>query len=415
MITAEVLTVGDEILFGQITDTNSQWISAELSSLGIRTKRKTSVGDQEAEITAGIHEALSRANVVIMTGGLGPTKDDITKKTIATYFGVDMVENEDVLKDVTHFFESRNRELTPINKAQALLPANAKAIRNSCGTAPGMWFETTDGKVLISMPGVPYEMKTMMQKDILPALKTFFNTPIIFHKMIKLVGIGESFLADKIADWEDALPENVKLAYLPSVGTLRLRLTGYGTDLQTVKQNVQTQFEKVLPLISNYIYGFEDDTLPSVVGALLKQKNLTIGTAESCTGGYLSHLITSISGSSAYYQGSIISYSNDVKINQLSVSPNTLTQYGAVSEQVVIEMAEGLRTKLGVDIAVSVSGIAGPDGGTPEKPVGTVWLALADAQGTITHKLTLGNHRENNIQLSAIGALNLVRKRLLEI
>jgi nicotinamide-nucleotide amidase len=374
--------------------------------------RKTSVGDQVGEITKGIDEALSRADVVIMTGGLGPTKDDITKKTIADFFKVDLILNEEVLNDVTVFFESRNRVLTDINKGQAYLPSNAVAIRNSCGTAPGMWFET-NGKVLVSMPGVPFEMKTMMTNNVLPTLKDFFKTPVIFHKMIKLIGIGESFLADMIEQWELALPSHIKLAYLPAIGTLRLRLTGYGDTLSTVQDEVESEYQKVLPIISPYLYGFDDDTIESVVGKLLKSKQMQIGTAESCTGGFMSHLLTSLPGSSAYFKGSIVAYSNDVKVNDLDVAQETLDEFGAVSEQVVIEMAQGLMRKMNVDIAVAVSGIAGPDGGTIEKPVGTVWLAVSDANGVITHKLSLGNHRANNIQLAAIGGLNLVRKRLL--
>jgi nicotinamide-nucleotide amidase len=413
MITAEIVTIGDEILFGQITDTNSQWISAELSALGIKVTRKTALPDDEFQILEGIKEALLRADVVLMTGGLGPTKDDITKKTIAKFFNVDYVLHDDVLADVTSFFESRNKTLTEINKGQAYLPSNAIAIRNTCGTAPGMWFNTAEGKVLISMPGVPFEMKSMMSATLLPLLKSHFKTPVIFHKMILLVGIGESFLSDMISAWEDALPANIKLAYLPSVGTLRLRLTGYGHDLSLVESAVQVELDKVLPLISSYVFGYGNDTLSLVVGNLLKEKQLNFGTAESCTGGYIAHLITSNAGSSAYFQGSVIAYSNEVKMKALGVLPTTLHNHGAVSEAVVIEMAEGLRRQLNVAIAVSVSGIAGPDGGTIEKPVGTVWLALSDQFGTITHKLNLGNHRENNIQMSAIAALNLVRKRLL--
>jgi nicotinamide-nucleotide amidase len=413
MVSAEVLTIGDEILFGQITDTNSQWISAELNALGIKITRKTALGDQEDQILLGIAEALSRADIVLMTGGLGPTKDDITKKTIAKFFHVDYVLHEEVLAQLTVFFESRNKQLTEINKGQAYLPSNAAAISNECGTAPGMWFNTAEGKVLISMPGVPFEMKTMMKNGVLPRLKSQFKTPVIFHKMVLLVGIAESFLADLIAEWEDTLPATIKLAYLPSVGTLRLRLTGYGEDLCLVESAVTAALEKVLPLISNYVFGYDNDTLALVVGKLLKDKQLSIGTAESCTGGYISHLITSNAGSSEYYQGSVIAYSNEVKRNALGVLPQTLEKHGAVSEEVVIEMAEGLRRHLNVSIALSVSGIAGPDGGTIDKPVGTVWLALSDQFGTITHKLNLGNHRENNIQISAIAALNLVRKRLL--
>ena len=415
MITAEIVTIGDEILFGQITDTNSQWISAALSELGIKVIRKTALPDQESSILEGIKEALHRADVVLMTGGLGPTKDDITKKTIATFFEVDYVLNETVLADVTAFFDARHKTLTEINKGQAYLPSNAIAIRNECGTAPGMWFETNEGKVLMSMPGVPFEMKTMMNNGVLPRLKSHFKTPVIFHKMILLVGIGESYLSDMIAAWEDALPSTIKLAYLPSVGTLRLRLTGYGDVLSEVVSAVEAALANVMPLISNYVFGYDNDTLALVVGRLLQEKQLSLGTAESCTGGYIAHLLTSNAGSSAYFQGSVIAYSNEVKMTVLGVLPNTLEKHGAVSEEVVIEMAEGLRRHLNVSIAVSVSGIAGPDGGTLEKPVGTVWLALSDHLGTITHKLNLGNHRENNIQMSAIAALNMVRKRLLPI
>lgn len=412
MINAEIITIGDEILYGQITDTNTQWISAELDKIGIRTIRKSSVGDSEEAILSIFDESTKRADLVIVTGGLGPTKDDITKKTFCKYFNTELIVHPQALADVTEFFKKRGRELSSINMSQGELPANATFIQNTMGTAPGMWFEQ-NGVVYISMPGVPYEMKGMMSLTILPKLQEHFKTPIIFHKVIRTVGIGESYLAEKIENWEDALPEYIKLAYLPSMGNVKLRLTGFGDDLPAIESQVEDQFQKVLPTIQEYVYGFGKEELEDVIGRILTERKETVSVAESCTGGYLAHQFTKVSGSSAYFMGGIVSYDNDVKINQLGVKPETLNTYGAVSEQTVIEMSKNVRKMMKTTYGLATSGIAGPNGGTPEKPVGTIWIAISSEKETITKQLTLGGSREQNIHLTAINILNLLRTKCL--
>ena len=409
MIRAEIITIGDEILYGQITDTNTQWISAELDKIGIRTVRKSSVGDTEEAILQIFNEASQRADLVIVTGGLGPTKDDITKKTFCKYFGSSLEVHPQALIDLTAFFKKRGREVTGLNKGQAEIPTNATYIENTMGTAPGMWFEH-EGVVYISMPGVPYEMKGLMTLTLLPKIQEYFKTPVIFHKVIRTVGIGESLLAEMIDEWEDALPAHIKLAYLPSMGSVKLRLTAFGENLDTLEKEVETEFQKVLPIIQEFVYGFGNDELEEVVGRLLKEKGLTVSVAESCTGGYLGHQFTKVSGSSAYFMGGILSYSNEVKINQLGVKAETLATFGAVSEETVIEMSENIRKLCNTSFGLATSGIAGPDGGTAEKPVGTIWIAIASEHQTITKKLQLGGFREQNIHLTAINILNLLRK-----
>jgi len=410
-ISAEVVTIGDEILFGQITDTNTQWIGTELTNIGIRVVRKSSVGDQAPAILAILREAHDRANVIIITGGLGPTKDDITKKTLCDYFGVGMVRNETALDVVTGFFEKRGRPMTDLNRGQADLPATAVYMQNDWGTAPGMWFEH-EGRVYVSLPGVPFEMKSLMTHRILPRLQEHFNPPIIKHKMILTAGIGESFLAERIEAWEDALPPHIRLAYLPSFGGVRLRLTATGTDDALLTRELDQQVAGVLPIIEQYVYGYDGNTLEIVVGQLLEARKWTLGIAESCTGGAVSARITSVPGSSAYFQGSVVSYSNDVKVSQLGVSPDTLATVGAVSEETIRQMAEGVRKALKTDVGIATSGIAGPDGGTPDKPVGTIRIAVATPAETRTRLLQLSQYRDQNIQVTTTYLLNLLREQL---
>lgn len=410
-ILAEILTIGDEILYGQITDTNSQWISSELDQLGIKVIQKTTVGDTEEAILTAFTEAEKRADMVLITGGLGPTNDDLTMPMLAKHFNSEITMNEAVLAHVQHFFESRGRTFTELNRRQALVPKAAEVLHNDLGTAPGTWYER-NGKVFVSMPGVPHEMKNLMKKLVLPKLASFFQTPVIYHKLIKTVGIGESFLADVIKDWEDNLPEHIRLAYLPSVGHVKLRLTAVGEDKAQLKSDVQTQIDGLLPLAGKYIYGYDDTTLEEAVGQLLKAHGKTIALAESCSGGYVQHKITTIAGSSQYFQGGVVPYHNDHKVNILGVSPETLKTHGAVSEECVKEMAEGVRKLFKADIGASSSGIAGPDGGTDEKPVGTVWIAFANGKETIAKKLQLTQNRLLNIELTQISVLNLVRKSL---
>ena len=319
MVRAEIITIGDEILYGQILDTNTQWISFELDKLGIKTIRKSSVGDSAEEITAILNESKSRVDVVFITGGLGPTKDDLTKKILADFFHCSLEMNVDALKDVTEFFLKRGRELTDINRDQALLPTKAQFIPNKQGTAPCMWFDEF-GVIWVSMPGVPFEMKAIMENEVIPKLVSHFKTPIIYHKVIKTIGIGESYLSDIIQDWELSLPKHIKLAYLPSLGIVKLRLTAFGEDLEILKANVEAQIDALRPLIDSYIFGYNKDEISEVVGHLLLKNKATLALAESCTGGHLSHHFTQISGCSEYFIGGVISYSNVIKKEILHVS-----------------------------------------------------------------------------------------------
>ncbi|MBO0929518.1 competence/damage-inducible protein A [Fibrella aquatilis] len=410
-VRAEVITIGDEILFGQIIDTNTQWISTELTTLGIRTIRKTSVGDTTDVILDALREAAARADVIIITGGLGPTKDDITKKTLCQYFGVGMVRNQQALDLVTSFFEKRGREMTDLNREQADLPENAEYIQNDWGTAPGMWFDEAD-TVYISLPGVPFEMKSLMTNRMLPKLKNRFDLPVIRHKMIRTIGVGESFLAEKIEAWEDALPPHIRLAYLPSFGQVKLRLTASGADNEQLGRELDAEVAKIMPLIEANVYGFDGDEIENVVIKLLKEKNLVLGVAESCTGGQVAATLTKVPGVSAVFAGGVVAYSNEVKHIALGVNPDTLAEFGAVSEPTVCEMAEGVRVMLGTDVGIATSGVAGPDGGTPDKPVGTVWIACATDYGTVAKLLKLGQYREQNITLTTNYVLELLRQQL---
>jgi nicotinamide-nucleotide amidase len=312
---------------------------------------------------------------------------------------------------VQQLFEKRGRKMNDNNIGQAYLPSNCTALMNHWGTAPGMWF-IKDNKILVSMPGVPVEMKNLMKNEVLPRVTEFFDTPIIKHRTVKTIGIGESDIMTLIEDWENALPEHIKLAYLPRLGQVRLRLSGMGDDVQTLEKELDERVHLLHNYIPKFIYGYEQDEIQEVLGEMLRKNGMTISTAESCTGGKVAHRITSVAGSSAYYNGSIIAYSNDIKVKELHVNPDDINNYGAVSEEVVVQMAENIRKKFNTDIGVATSGIAGPDGGTPEKPVGTVWIALADKKGTVTRKLQLGLNREMNIELSTMSLLNMVRKRL---
>ncbi len=410
-VSAEILTIGDEILYGQIVDTNSQWMSVELAKTGIKVIRKTTVGDVESDILTAFAEAGKRADIILITGGLGPTSDDLTKPCLAKYFNCEIRIHQEALTEVTEFFKSRGRELTEVNRQQAALPTCCEKITNKMGTAPGMWFEK-NSKVFVSMPGVPHEMKRMMTDIIIPKLQTVFKTPTIHHTVIRTVGIGESFLAEKIESWERSLPPHIKLAYLPNLGEVKLRLTAIGDDEKKLKQESDDLVESLKQLAGEFIFGIGEDPLEVVLGRTLTAKKLTLGVAESCTGGFLSHLITSVPGSSRYFMGTVVAYDNRVKSEFLNVQPETLNNFGAVSEQVVLEMAQGVRQKLGCDIGVATTGIAGPDGGTGEKPVGTVWIAYADNHGATARKLQLSKDRSINIRMSSVAALNLIRLNL---
>ena len=411
VVKAELLTIGDEILFGQIVDTNSQWMGSRLAEEGIRVVWRTTVGDNESDILQAFEQARHRADLVLITGGLGPTSDDLTKPCLARFFNSEMAIHEEALREVTEFFKSRGRELTELNRLQASLPLKCEKITNRNGTAPGMWFDQND-VVFISMPGVPHEMKLMMEEQIIPRIKNKFQLPVIFHQMIRTCGLGESFLADKIKEWEGSLPPHLKLAYLPSPGQVKLRLTATGSKLDGLKADVAACVEKLQQIIPEYIYSLKNETLEVVIGKMLTERDLTLSVAESCTGGYLSHLITTVPGSSEYFLGSMIPYAYEIKMSQLGVRPETLEKYGAVSEQTIIEMAATVRARFNTDVGVATSGIAGPGGATPEKPVGTVWIAYSDKQKTIAKRLQLSNDRLLNIQLASVAVLNLIRREL---
>jgi nicotinamide-nucleotide amidase len=410
-ILAELLTIGDEILYGQIVDTNSQWMSVELDKVGIKVIRKTTVGDQEDEILTAFAEAEKRADIVLITGGLGPTSDDLTKPLLARYFNCKLEIHEEALQEITAFFKSRGREMIEPNRQQAALPVCCTKITNPIGTAPGMWFEK-NGKVFMSMPGVPHEMKKMMTERVIPKLKEKFQTPNIYHRVIRTIGIGESFLAEKIATWENSLPEHIKLAYLPSLGEVKLRLTGFSNSSTHLENEIDVLVEKLKVIAGDYIYGYGDESIEVAIGKMLRQRNLTISMAESCTGGYLSHLITSVPGCSNYFLGSMVPYAYEIKMRQLGVKPEVLEKYGAVSEPTIIEMANIVRAKFNTDIGVATSGIAGPGGATPEKPVGMVWIAYSDKHQTVTKKLQISSDRAINIKMASAAVLNLIRLSL---
>ena len=407
-VNAEIIAIGDELLYGQIMDTNSHWISQELDAVGVRVVRKTTVGDNRTDILTAFEEASKRADLILITGGLGPTQDDLTKPLLAEYFGCEIVEVPEAVAAVSAYFTRRGREMTLLKTLQGHLPTCCTYVPNEVGTAPGMWFEQK-GCYWMSMPGVPHEMKKLVKDFVLPKLSQVFDLPVIYHKLIKTAGIGESWLADLIKDWENALPAHIRLAYLPSLGHVKLRLTAFGTNKEQLQQEVAAQIQVLLPQIGKYVYGYDEETLETALGKLLKNAGKTIALAESCSGGYVSHLITTVPGSSAYFQGAVVPYHNAFKEGILGVKSETLSSHGAVSEATVAEMAEGVRDLFNADYGLASSGIAGPDGGTPDKPVGTVWIACAGPEGVETRKLQLTQDRMLNIQLTGVALLNLFR------
>jgi nicotinamide-nucleotide amidase len=408
---AEIITIGDEILIGQIVDTNSAWMAQQLNAIGIRIKQISSVSDDRQHILTALAEAAKRADIIFITGGLGPTKDDITKKTLADYFGVGFIENEEALDNVKRIFAKYNRPLLDVNRQQAQVPANCEVLNNQNGTAPGMWFNE-QGKIYISMPGVPHEMMYMIEQQVIPKLKTTFKFPYIIHKTLLTVGEGESFLAERIADIEDALPAHIKLAYLPKLGQVRLRLSGYADNEAILQQEIDTCAAKLVERLGNIIAAEDDIALEQAIMNKLKVMGQTVSTAESCTGGYIAHLFTQHAGSSATFLGGAVSYSNDLKESILGVKHSTLSEYGAVSEQTATQMVEGALLNFKSDYAIAVTGIAGPTGGTAEKPVGTVWIAVAGKGETAVKKFTFGNKRRQNIERTAVTALGMLNTLL---
>jgi nicotinamide-nucleotide amidase len=407
-----LMTVGDEILIGQITDTNSGWMAQQLNLIGARITGVTSVGDDETEIVEALSHALQKADAVLMTGGLGPTKDDITKKALARFFGVEMVFDQPTYERIVRFFEMLGRSSTAAHREQCYMPANAVLLPNKMGTAPGMWFER-GSQAVVSMPGVPYEMEYLMEHQVIPRLREFFPSEPIAHRTILTVGEGESRIAARLEDWEASLPSHIKLAYLPNLGRVRLRLTGTGLDEAALQQELDHYAAEAAAMLADVTFGREREQLEALIGQLLRERGLMLGTAESCTGGYLAHLITAIPGSSDYFRGSVIAYSNEIKMKLLGVRPQTLEAYGAVSEQTVREMVSGAVKALDTDVAIAISGVAGPGGGSPEKPVGTIWMAVGDGQQVHARKIQAGKDRLKNIEYAAVLALDYVRRFLL--
>jgi len=410
---AEIITIGDEILIGQIVDTNSAWIAQQLNNAGVRVKQISSVSDDRQHILTALAEAKQRADIILITGGLGPTKDDITKKTLAEYFNVGMVENAGALDNVNRIFAKYNRPMLEINRLQAQVPENCEVLLNKNGTAPGMWFNH-EGKIYVSMPGVPFEMMYMMEEGVIPKLKATFKLPVIIHKTILTAGEGESYLAERIADIENDLPAYVKLAYLPKLGQVRLRLSGYGDDETVLKQKIDEFAARIVERVANVVIAQEDIPIEKAILNTMAGKGLTLSTAESCTGGYIAHLFTQHAGSSGVFWGGAVTYSNQLKQSMLGVKEQTLDDFGAVSEQTAGEMVQGALTYFKTDFAIAVTGVAGPGGGSVEKPVGTVWIAVASKEKTVIKKFTFGNKRAQNIERSAVSALFMLNTLLRE-
>ena len=409
----EIISIGDELLIGQTINTNSSWMGEQLSLIGASVYQITTITDDESHILETLERASEKVNLVLITGGLGPTKDDITKHTLCKFFGSELVFNKDVFSKLETFFSSRGLEMLDVNKDQAMLPTNAVVLENTRGTASGMWFEQDD-VIYVSMPGVPYEMKGIMRDHVLPRLRKDFIKNTVVHRTVKTIGIGESFLAEKIELWENSLKKvNIKLAYLPSPGVVKLRLSGYGEDESKILASISNKINELTTMVGDYIYGYEKEELNQLVGDLLLESAKTLSTAESCTGGYIAHLITSVPGSSAYFKGSVIAYNNEVKVAQLRVKQTDINRNGAVSKEVVEQMAIGAIAELETDYSIATSGILGPDGGSDEKPVGTIWIAVASGSGVISEKIRLGKSRRRNAKITALTSLNMLRKYIL--
>ncbi len=411
---ANIITIGDEILIGQIVDTNSAWLAQQLNLIGISVNEIITCKDDKDNILSAVNRSLKQVDLVFTTGGLGPTKDDITKKTLADLFGFQMEFHEPTFKIIEYLITRHGRTLTAAHREQAIMPIGIEHLRNEMGTAPGMWFEK-DGKVLISMPGVPYEMKYIVTNSAIPKVLERFKTNVIRHRTILTVGQGESKLAEIMEDFENELTkDNVKLAYLPNIGKVRLRLSAVGENAAVLDKLLDKKVAELKTLIPEYIFGFEKTEFEAAFGEVLKSKKLTVSTAESCTGGFIAHKISKISGASAYFQGSVVAYDNRIKENVLGVKSETLEKFVAVSEETVKEMVEGVLKVMKTDYAIAVSGIAGPTGGTADKPVGTIWVAIGNAAEIRTHKLELSKDRMKNIEYTTTFALNFLRKMVIE-
>jgi nicotinamide-nucleotide amidase len=406
-----IISIGEELLIGQTVNTNAAWIASRLNELGIETKEIVVITDKHEEILRSLKACGERSDIVLITGGLGPTRDDVTKHALCEFFKSKLVMDQQILDDVTKYFKKFGRQITDLNREQALVPEKAKALRNPYGTAPGLWFREK-GKSFIAMPGVPYEMKEMINSHIYPVLAEMPRQQYIIHKSILTHGIGESALADKLSGWEDELPDFIQLAYLPSMGIVKLRLTAKGKQEDQLEKALADEVSRLQKLIPEYIWGYDNDTQEIATGKHLKRTGSFLATAESCTGGYLAHSITRIPGSSAYFKGSIIAYSNASKEQLLSVSPDILKKHGAVSSQVAEAMASGVKKLFDTDYSVGITGIAGPDGGTKEKPVGTTFIAVAGKEELVCNKYTFADNRERNIMRAARSAFAMLTKMI---
>ncbi|MGC3979444.1 MAG: competence/damage-inducible protein A [Paludibacteraceae bacterium] len=410
--TVEIITIGDEILIGQVVDTNSAWMAVELNKAGFQISQITSVHDNAEHVKNSLDLALSKNTIVLITGGLGPTKDDITKRTLSEYFNTRLVFDESVLRNIENVFRNRNIAVNQLTYDQAYVPEVCTVIQNAVGTAPLMWFDQDD-KVIVSMPGVPFEMKRAMNDEIIPRLIKKYQPSTVIHKTVQTYGIGESALALKIEEWENALPPYLHLAYLPNFGVVRLRLTGTGKEPLQLEFEMNQRIHSLGEILGNYIFTLEDKPIEAVLLDKLRRKNKTIATAESCTGGNIAHKLTLIPGASEVFKGTVVAYSNEVKKNILAVSDDDLNEFGAVSMPIVEQMASGARKLLKTDVAISVSGIAGPAGGTEDKPVGTVWIAFANGNDVVSKQFNFGNYsRENMIERSTMAALMMALENL---
>lgn len=414
LMKAQIITIGDEILIGQITDTNSAWMADAITALGFTVTEMITISDEASHILRTIDLALAGNDLVLITGGLGPTKDDLTKDVLATYYQSQLVFNEQVFSDIEQLFHSKGRKLSDLNRSQAEVPAACEAIRNTRGTAPGMWFDR-NGSVLVSMPGVPYEMTGMMEDVVLPKLRNRFKLPHIFYRTILTQGIPESLLAHRLTDWESSLPSEIKLAYLPSAGLVRLRLSATGPERAALEEAIDAQVVSLRQILGDAIFGEGKTTLEETVGALLNDRGQTVFTAESCTGGNIAQLFTSHAGSSSHFVGGVVAYSNEQKVQILNVDPELISRHGAVSIPTVEAMAKGALKISGSTWAIATSGIAGPDGGTEEKPVGTVCIAVAGPDGITSERYRFGALRSYNIRISSLTALQMLRKRILNV
>ncbi len=411
---AAILTIGTEILIGQIVDTNSAWMANELNQIGVSIQTIISISDSGDEIKRTVKQLLNKYDLVLVTGGLGPTSDDITTQILCNVFNSKLVLHEDTLQHIESIFAKRNLPLTELNRRQAMVPECCEVLFNPNGTAPGMWF-ARNSSILVAMPGVPFEMKGIMEQHVLPKLVALRKGGVIVHKTVQTFGLPESFLAERLEEWEREMPSTISIAYLPSPTSIRIRLSSAGTEKVEIEKAIDLQVQKLESIIPAYVFGFNDDSLASVVGALLNKYGKTLSLAESCTGGTISQLITQISGSSDYYKGAVVAYSNEIKVNILNVDNTLIANHGAVSQQVVEAMANGVRTKFKTDYSIATSGIAGPTGATPDKPVGLVWIAVSTPLETISKSFNFSNDRERNIIRSSVTALNMLRLELVKL